>query len=747
LPVTQTNKAAQVQAQTLFQNGLAELQKGNVDEADLLFLKSYELDQENVDVLNLLGIRQYQQTNYPEAIRLLSKANLLRGDSAQTLSNLGLAHNAIENFEKALEFFELAIAIDCKTPEIHNNRGNALKGLIRNTEALEAYKSALHLRPNYAEALSNQGIIFLEQQDYVQAIEYFERALQLNPKLATAFNSLGNAFTELGQFESAYQAFENALQINPCYLDACLNFGNCLKKAKQYDASIDCFMHAIKLKSTHAKTHYFLGEVFYEIGNIADAKKNYEKSLELDSQDIEVSFALTIAQIPKVYRDTEELYESRKQFAEHLNVISNSSCPSGDFKKILGCITRHPFYIAYQEENNQVLLNQFGDTCIKIAKPIQDSIDKKNVSQLNKNKKIQVGIVSHYFCNHPVWHAITKGWLTHLNYDLFDIHVFNTNGLEDGQTEQAKAKLASYTNGIHSTINLADMIREKNLAVLLFPEIGMDPTTKALACLRLATVQAVSWGHPETSGLSTIDYFLSAKDFEQSGSEDYYGEELIRLPKLGTYFESDDIQAQDINLSSLGISPDLPILLCAGSPSKYSPQNDTIFIEIAKHLGSCQFVFFNFQNELTSILGDRLHAVFKDANLNPNDFIRFIPFLKKPEFYGLMLKSDLYLDTSGFSGFNTAMQAIACNLPIVAKEGQYMRGRLASAILRNLGLDSLVSHTNHDYIDSVVKLIQNKELLKSYQEKIAQSKFSLFNNLDPIKALENFLIEKSEVDK
>ena len=106
-----------------------------------------------------------------------------------------------------------------------------------------------------------------------------------------------------------------------------------------------------------------------------------------------------------------------------------------------------------------------------------------------------------------------------------------------------------------------------------------------------------------------------------------------------------------------------------------------------------------------------------------------------------MMRADLYLDTIGFSGFNTAMQAISCDLPVVAKEGSFMRGRLASSILQNLRLDELVSATNKDYVDTVITLIQNKELHRSYKERIAQSKLNLFNDIQPIKSLEQFLIQ------
>lgn len=738
------SKRTEEQAHLLFQSGLTLFQQGNLGAADALFTEAHQLNPSNVDTLNLLGICSYQKQDYKNALASLNHANLLFPNSAQTLSNLGLTHTALLEFQEALHFFDLAIACNSNIPEAHNNRGNALKGLGRHMEATEAYANALALRPNYAEALSNQGVVLLEGGNPEKAIPLFEQALKINPNLAVAFNSLGNAFSQIGCHDESFECFERALQINEGYLDACLNFGNALKKAKRYGEAIDCYQHALKINPKNAKTFYLMGEVYYDTGDSALAKTYYAKSLDLNTNSLEVQYALAIAQIPKVYKSQEEISESRIALSKGLEVLETAPLLENNLAIVSTLIARHPFYLAYQDDNNGPLLSRYGLICTRQAQIIQDRLTK-NKQTVKANGEIRVGIVSNYFCNHPVWHAIIKGWVMYLNPSLFEIHIFNTNGAEDAETELAKSNAATYINCGNTVDHAAQLITNQDLDVLLYPEIGMDTTTKALACLRLAPIQAVSWGHPETTGLASMDYFLSAGDFESSASENFYRENLIRLPKLGTYFKFENVQAKDIDLENLGINPKLPILLCAGSPSKYSPENDYIFVEIAKRLERCQFIFFSFQVELTTILKERLYNAFITANLNPMNFIQFIPFLEKEEFYSLMYKADLCLDTLGFSGFNTAMQAIECDLPIVTKEGKFMRGKLASAILHNLQLDSLIAKTNDEYINIAVNLIQNREFLNSYKAKITQSKLSVFENIEPIRALEKFLIQKSKL--
>ena len=60
--------------------------------------------------------------------------------------------------------------------------------------------------------------------------------------------------------------------------------------------------------------------------------------------------------------------------------------------------------------------------------------------------------------------------------------------------------------------------------VLIYPEVGMDADVLRLASLRLAPLQCMAWGHPVTSGLPTIDVFLSSEAMEPEQSSDQYTE-------------------------------------------------------------------------------------------------------------------------------------------------------------------------------------------------------------------------------
>ena len=70
-----------------------------------------------------------------------------------------------------------------------------------------------------------------------------------------------------------------------------------------------------------------------------------------------------------------------------------------------------------------------------------------------------------------------------------------------------------------------------------------------------------------------------------------------------------------------------------------------------------------------------------------------------------------------------------------------MRGRLASGILKQMGLSELIAHTEEDYVALAVKLVQDAEYREQIRERIAASRHVLYADIAPIRALEAFLVK------
>ena len=289
----------------------------------------------------------------------------------------------------------------------------------------------------------------------------------------------------------------------------------------------------------------------------------------------------------------------------------------------------------------------------------------------------------------------------------------------------------------------------------------MDPITAQLASLRLAPVQAAAWGHPETTGLPTMDLYLSADALEPPESQGNYSERLVRLPNLGVCVEPLTPSIVMPDLRSLGLPSDEPLLLCPGTPFKYSPLHDVIWARIAKGLHAAsgggiwarfakrphaksggRLVFFLSPREaMNTLLERRLRKAFDNEGVDFDARVCMIPTLERSRFFGLMQHAALMLDTLGFSGFNTALQAIECGLPVLAREGDFMRGRLASSILRRMELPDLVAGTDEAFIQMAIQLAGDSLKRKELRAEIASRRKILFHDIEPVRALERCLTE------
>lgn len=78
---------------------------------------------------------------------------------------------------------------------------------------------------------------------------------------------------------------------------------------------------------------------------------------------------------------------------------------------------------------------------------------------------------------------------------------------------QKKADRESGTSN-HSLQRARQTIAALALDVLVFADVGMDALTTSLAYGRLSPVQVAFWGHPGTTGLPAVDYFITSDLFE-----------------------------------------------------------------------------------------------------------------------------------------------------------------------------------------------------------------------------------------
>jgi predicted O-linked N-acetylglucosamine transferase (SPINDLY family) len=642
--------------------------------------------------------------DFEAAFGSLQTALRLRPGYAGALRNLGLLLSRLGRWGEAEAALRQAIAAAAGDADAQYWRGTALVHLDRPDEAAACFLEALRVRPDFAEPLCYLGNILGDQGRRAEAIAHLARAIELKPGLADAHVGLGNMRVAGRQLEDAALCYRRALELDPGLLQAHVNLGN----------------------------------VLTDLGQPGEALQSFDAALALDPECGEARWSRAMSLIPALGETPDDLACSRAAFGEALADLEqwfDASRAERGFR-IVG--VQQPFWLAYQEENNTELLRTYGRLSARLMEPWQR---KHHLAPATRRAagRVRVGVVSQYFRQHSVWNAIIKGWFQQLDRERFELSAFCLSAEQDAETAYARSRAARFEHGARPLEQWAGSILAARPDVLIYPEIGMDPMSVKLASLRLAPMQAASWGHPETTGLPTIDCYLSAQGMEPDDAQANYTEELVALPHLGCYVQR-SAEQPPAALDDLGIDLPSPLLLCPGTPFKYAPEHDRVFPRIARQLERCRFVFFtHWTQALSEKLRLRLVRAFDQEGLDFGRYVSFLPWLTRPAFFGLMQRADVFLDTIGFSGFNTALQAIQCGLPVVTLQGRFLRGRLASGLLRRIGLQELVTGGEDQYVALAVKLARDRAYRADVRRRIEASRQLLYEDVAPIRALEDFL--------
>lgn len=719
--------------------GMLCLQQGRTEEALVLVIAALQARPNDPHALSTYGVVLHKLRRYEEAVAICDEALIAWPDFPDALVNRGIALKDLERFDEALASYDKALAIyPAYTPALIN-KGVLLSRLQRLKEALECYDKALALRPHSAAALTNRGNVLLQLKRIPEALETYDRALAVDPNNPLALYNRGNALYEIGQLGDAVASFDKALALTPDYAAAFSSRGLALKELKRFDESEASYNRALELQPSFADALFNLGGLYEEFNRRADAIECYKKVLALKPNSLLARLALCMAELPILYTSEVEIAVQRTAYLRRLEQLRDDleigRCD--DHEQAIG--SRQPFYLAYQGENDCEPQRLYGSLlCRCVEKRYPPAV---SASPTRGSERLKIGFVSGHFHSHSVWKLPLRGWVSQLDRRRFEVIGYYTGVIADAETKAAADYCDRFVRGPMSTDDWRRVILADRPDALIYPEVGMDPTSVQLAAQRLANVQCNSWGHPETSGFPTLDYFLSSDRMEPPEGEDHYTEKLVRLPNLSTYYEPPAIPALVMSRAELGLQPSAVAFWCGQSLFKYIPQFDQVFARIAQEVSNCQFVFIEHQGAkpITDLFRKRLDDAFSAHGLHAADHCVILPRLDMQRFLAAIGQCNVILDSIGWSGGNSTLESLCYSLPIVTLPRDTMRSRHTSGILSMLDVTETIASTMEEYVAIAARLARDVSWRMSVMGRISANRERVYRDMTAIRALENFL--------
>ncbi len=444
--------------------------------------------------------------------------------------------------------------------------------------------------------------------------------------------------------------------------------------------------------------------------------------------------------LPATYASSADLHSVRAQFKQNLTAFVTEYT----VEKIR-LIAPTPdklywdnFFLTYQGENDLPLQTLFGrwlSDCLAVLLP-----EFAMAPTPPARARPRLAMVSSYF------HECTIGWyfsswvetLALRNWELILVHT----GLDrDALTERLARSAHGEVTLCGTLTENASALRELAADIVLYPELGMDRDVIALAALRMAPHQVCAWGHPVTSGLPTMDVFLSCAEMEPVNAREHYTERLITLPALGTRYLSPDIPSA-MSRQQMGLPEQRTLYLVPQTLYKLHPDTDGILVEIVRRDPSALFVMFELSPPSPVLrVHERLMRALSQVSSEPRRHVHWFAECSRENYLRINLACDVMVDGLHWSGGNTSLDALHCGLPVVTCPGPFMRGRQSAAMLRALDCAGLIARTPEELVQIAVSVARDSQLRAEFVARIRAHLPNLTQSDLPLEALDRALRE------
>ena len=331
-----------------------------------------------------------------------------------------------------------------------------------------------------------------------------------------------------------------------------------------------------------------------------------------------------------------------------------------------------------------------------------------------KKDKIRIGYISGDFRQHVMQYFV---WPFLAGYDAnaFDVYVYSL-GKADQYTNFFKTLVTHWRDLSAHARDMERIAREIHAdeVDILFDLAGHTAGT-GLAALawKPAPVQLSGLGYMATTGLRTVDYFVTDHycDPTGSGSEAFYVEKLLRLTSQFCYNGYTHLPR------STGTPARGRCYIQFASFNQYQKFCDPVlraWREIMERVPQSRLLLKNNAYSKPGVVQsayERLQRLGFDMSR-----VQFEQATR--DYMNRYLDVDIALDTFPWPGGGTTCDALYMGVPVVSYYTERHSTRFTYSLLANIGLSDLASTSLSDYVETAVALAGNLDLLDALHREL-----------------------------
>ncbi len=654
-----------------------------------------------------------------------------------TWYTLGVVNHHLGILEEAVRCYEKALRLDPNHPEALFWLGNLrLKDQDREG-AIRCYRKALRVNPRHEAATRNLGATLQDLQRTGEAIDCYRRFLEQGIASAGICFNLGNAFFDLGAREKAIAAYRQALALDPRYVNACINLGIALDESGDLDGAAAQYEKALAVEPGSALACRFLGAVRAEQGKPEEAMARYRQALALAPRDaLRLRLAMLLPAIPA---SLDDLRQWRERFETEVDRLGDEPLSLADPAAEIGGTN---FFLSYHGLNNRELHGKVAALYERACPALRWTAPHCEEPKPPKGK-IRVGFISRHLYDHSIGKT-TRGLVEKLSREQFEVYsLFAPPAREDAISKLIRASSDRAVALPRSLDAARRLVAELELDILFYQDIGMEPFTYFLAFARLAPVQCVSFGHPDTTGIANVDYFISNDLFETAGAAQHYSERLFLLRDLGSLAYYYRPRAPEVmkRREDFGLPAGANLYLCPQTLFKVHPEFDAMLAGILR--ADPRGVVALIRSKVSNWV-ELLAARFRRTMPDVAERIVFVPAQDLGGFLNLLAVADVVLDTLHFSGMNSSLESFSVGTPIVTLPTELQRGRHTAGMYRKMDFTECVAADPDDYVRIAVKLGTGEDYRRYARSEILRRNEVLFEDLRVLNEFERCFLETTQ---
>ncbi|KDO28601.1 hypothetical protein SPRG_06457 [Saprolegnia parasitica CBS 223.65] len=561
--------------------------------------------------------------------------------------------------------------------------------------------------------LVNLGAVRLAQWSLDDARAITLEALALAPNSAAAYHNLGSIYHNLQDVVSAQPCLQRATELDPANHHSFLGLALVACDVCDGVTSTKAFDTALALPSSHG------------------------------SRDT-IRLMQAMAELPRVTRSIHDVTDSRARFAMRLAALAEDvPLQLGDNPfQTIGCGSMG-YFLIYQggidrrlREQHAAIYRASMPSLSFVAPHVQAHRQSLNV-HVAEGRRIRLGVVSGFFFEHTVA-LLLQGVLTQLDRATFEIYLLRTTPKHDHVTQHLQACADHDIVLPRDVVAAQHVIAALALDIVLFSEIGMDPSTYFLAFAQLGLRSVVFWGHAITSGISTVDYAITSPLF--GTHQAHYTECLYAMPGLTTAFYKPILSRDDVAADALvGELQKLQstIYLVPQVLYKLHPALDALVRRILEAHDDAAVVFLKGdRTALADIVYERWVKTMPPAVMAR---LFFLPLMSRQQFLHICAAADVVLDTFPVGGGRTTLEILAVGTPIIVHEPRTTILQLSAAMYTLMDMPELIAYSDDDYVAKALAVGRNATFRAALSQRILDRHDVLYNQSSVVDAWSTML--------